>query len=68
MNDSDTSPKPSLGATPEALNLAGDHSAARRPYCAPRITASGPLVRIALGGTPGLADSGSEFIEKPPGS
>jgi hypothetical protein len=68
MNDPNTSPKSALGAAPEALNSAGDDSNPRRPYCAPRITASGPLERIALGGTPGLADSGTEFIEKPPGS
>lgn len=39
---------------------------ARRPYEAPRVTAHGPLVRIALGGTPGVGDSGAQFTQKPP--
>ena len=40
-------------------------SAAKRPYHAPRVTSHGPLVRIALGGTPGTGDSGLPTVQRP---
>jgi len=39
---------------------------ARRPYSTPHITTNRPLVKIALGGTPGVGDSGAQFVQLPP--
>jgi hypothetical protein len=38
----------------------------KRPYHPPRITHYGAMVRIALGGSPGVGDSGSLNTEFPP--
>ena len=36
------------------------------PYSTPRITTHRPLVKIALGGTPGIGDSGNGSTHRPP--
>ena len=56
------------GKIPEGSSLQ-DESATpvRRPYQRPSITAHGPMVRIALGGTPGVGDSGSPATQQPLG-
>ena len=38
----------------------------KRPYHPPRITRQGSVVRIALGGSPGVGDSGNALNELPP--
>jgi hypothetical protein len=37
----------------------------KRPYRPPRVTSHGPLIRIALGGTPGTGDSGLPAVQQP---
>ena len=42
-----------------------DSAVVKRPYRTPRVTSHGPLVRIALGGTPGTGDSGLPAVQQP---
>jgi hypothetical protein len=58
MKPTDVNPKSTAETPANAPNAAESLSAGRRPYCAPRITAHGPMSRIALGGSPGAGDSG----------
>ena len=38
----------------------------KRPYSAPRLICYGDVRTMTMGGSPGLGDSGTEGIEKPP--
>jgi hypothetical protein len=67
MKASDISQKSNEDAKLKPQRVAEEISAVRRPYCRPRITTHGPIACIALGGSPGVGDSGSEFIQRPPG-
>lgn len=42
-------------------------TAGRRSYRPPRLVALGDLRGMTFGGSPGLNDSGSEFVQEPPG-
>ncbi len=66
MKATNVIPKSTDETAAKAPNAAEGLSAGRRPYCAPRITAHGPMSRIALGGSPGAGDSGPGFqIQNP---
>ena len=62
-----TNPPPEVpgGTTSEeSQDVVGSTPAVRRANQTPRITAHGPMVRIALGGTPGSGDSGMPTLQR----
>ena len=66
MKRAPTSPHTADRTVPDVGHSDGE-LAARRPYRAPRVTPRGAMTRIALGGTPGVGESGSAGTRKPPG-
>lgn len=62
--DSRPAAVPSASPTDESSEQG---TADRRPYERPQVMDHGRLVDVALGGSPGVGDSGSALIQKPPG-
>jgi hypothetical protein len=66
MKTTHSIPQPTAGSAPETTKSSEASPGSRRAYRPPRITAHGPMVRIALGGSPGVGDSSNPSVQQPP--